>query len=180
MLVEDLFVIRHSSAGNEFFDMQRFLGKAVVEFLAAQTTANHFESAIEASAAKSALIEKKSVLRIAKSIDLKLVAECELSDDLLVEGLEALLGKAFSEDTQNMWIAPTVMNFMSVIIESIELNFKGLLQEKRTVFYVTSQTKDGSFGSQVFDSEGRELGHGSGKKKKDAEQNAAKMALKTS
>lgn len=177
MQEEGLFIIRHSSVGNTEFDVQKFIGCGILQYLATQAVSDKYRTIHELIKAKKLLLCETTMESYSKELDLRIYSTEEVSP---ADTLEAFLGKASFNQEEHVTTASLVLALMRTTLSMCDLNYKGMLHEKHgsEVFYVTKFSEDDClFYSQVFDGAWRELGSGSGKRKKAAEQNAAKNSL---
>ncbi len=197
------YVNENPSAGGESNERMEFLGDSVLGFIITQYLYRHHpnRSEGELTLMKSVLVSEGTLARIAKGLDLGkylYLGKGELSSggikraSNLSNALEAILGAVYLDggmtEAKRVTIALFENDLKRIEANRHTLNYKNLLQtysqEHRDVIpdYVLLESRGPQHG-KVFKVEvkikGEALGRGSGRTKKQAEQEAARVALKS-
>jgi len=200
---EELLIqaLTHRSAGVSNNERLEFLGDALIGFIIAEALWERFPKADEGtlSRMRASLVKRESLARLAR--DLKLGDSLRLGtgelrtggharDSILADALEAVLGAVYLDGgllpARKLVAARVLARKEEFLADDSHRNFKSILQERvQSVYklpprYRVEATR-GPDHSKDFAVEvlvqGLVVGHGRGRSKKDAEQDAARAAL---
>ena len=202
-LIEE--AMTHTSYANEHklkYNNERleFLGDAILEFISSEYIFNEYSNLPEGEMTKTrayAVCEKSlakvanrygfsDFLKVGKSEDKQ---NGKYRDSILADSVEATLGAIYLDsdiETAKRLILPEIIPFIEEYVKNGGKDYKTMLQEKLQVhgdvkIEYKLIAERGPDHQKIFDIEvlcnGRVLGQGEGKSKKEAEMNAAKDAL---
>lgn len=198
----DLALIHPSASASSNYEQLEFLGDSVVRLAVAEWLLQYYSglSVGEFAALRSILVSDRTLAQIAREYDLDrylLVSSSALRDQTgqesrLAEALEAVLGALYlSTHTLELvhpWLVPHLEKLaVAILSDPARQNYKAALQQWTQAQYKTlpeyrvTETGQAHADPHRFTAEvwlqGQQLGQGTGKSIKAAEQAAAQVAL---
>lgn len=193
--------LTHSSAaaeqpGVKDYERLEFFGDAVLKFVVSEYLLERFPDYSEGQLTeiRAVLVSDKVLAELANSLNLSkyilLGRQVQMRPSIMAQSLEAIIGAVYTDlglfQTQHLVVKLFGNQATAIDRDDIKDNYKAELQEYTqarsqgipayTVLQVDGPPHDPVFSVSVA-VEGKELASGSGKSKKQAEQEAAKAAL---
>lgn len=187
----------HENQGQESNERIEYLGDAVLELISSEYIYQTYPQLSEGEMTKTRAyaVCEESLLKVANQYHFKdylLLGKCEMHDpqpSILADAVEAVIGAIFLDGGMakaKEFILPNIIPFIKECVETGNKDYKTQLQEKLQehgevkIEYRLVEER-GADHEKVFVVEvycdGKKLGMGEGKSKKEAEMEAARKAL---
>lgn len=192
----------HEIASTDYNERIEYLGDAVLELISSEYIYNTYPKLTEGemTKARAYAVCEDSLARVANKYsfsDFLHVGKCEAKIDgryrasILADSIEAVIGAIFLDsgiESAKEFILPNILPRIQEFIEEGNRDYKTQLQERvqargevkieYNIVNMLGPEHDKVFVAEVS-ADGKVLGSGEGKSKKEAEMNAAKIALQT-